>query len=151
MSDMNLKVTPAELEAKAADFKSVMTQTKSLTDDMMNDVTGLSSSWTGDASASYINKFRKLQTDMDTMGRMINEHVNNLTELAKEYTTTEKKNAAATESLAANIISQERSAISDSYQRWHFEIEEVIMIEFKKYLPIGSVVLLKNEIGRAHV
>ena len=100
MSDMNLKVTPAELEAKAADFKSVMTQTKSLTDDMMNDVTGLSSSWTGDASASYINKFRKLQ-----MGRMINEHVNNLTELAKEYTTTEKKNAAATESLAANIIS----------------------------------------------
>ena len=37
MSDMNLKVTPAELEAKAADFKSVMTQTKSLTDDMMND------------------------------------------------------------------------------------------------------------------
>ena len=100
MSDMNLKVTPAELEAKAADFKSVMTQTKSL-----NDVTGLSSSWTGDASASYINKFRKLQTDMDTMGRMINEHVNNLTELAKEYTTTEKKNAAATESLAANIIS----------------------------------------------
>ena len=26
MSDMNLKVTPAELEAKAADFKSVMTQ-----------------------------------------------------------------------------------------------------------------------------
>ena len=65
MSDMNLKVTPAELEAKAADFKSVMTQTKSLTDDMMNDVTGLSSSWTGDASASYINKFRKLQTDMD--------------------------------------------------------------------------------------
>lgn len=59
MSDMNLKVTPAELEAKAADFKSVMTQTKSLTDDMMNDVTGLSSSWTGDASASYINKFGK--------------------------------------------------------------------------------------------
>ena len=53
MSDMNLKVTPAELEAKAADFKSVMTQTKSLTDDMMNDVTGLSSSWTGDASASF--------------------------------------------------------------------------------------------------
>ena len=71
MSDMNLKVTPAELEAKAADFKSVMTQTKSLTDDMMNDVTGLSSSWTGDASASYINKFRKLQTDMDTMGGLV--------------------------------------------------------------------------------
>ena len=35
MSDMNLKVTPAELEAKAADFKSVMTQTKSLTDDIV--------------------------------------------------------------------------------------------------------------------
>ena len=98
----------------------------------------------GYKAVSYTHLDVYKRQDMDTMGRMINEHVNNLTELAKEYTTTEKKNAAATESLAANIISQERSAISDSYQRWHFEIEEVIMIEFKKYLPIGSVVLLKN-------
>ena len=72
--DINLKVSPAELEAKATDFKGVMSQIKTLTDDMMADVTGLSSTWTGDASAAYISKFKKLQTDMDTMGRMINEH-----------------------------------------------------------------------------
>ena len=76
--DINLKVSPAELEAKATDFKGVMSQIKTLTDDMMADVTGLSSTWTGDASAAYISKFKKLQTDMDTMGRMINEHVTNL-------------------------------------------------------------------------
>lgn len=105
MADINLKVTPAELESKASDFRAVMSQTKSLTDDMMKDVTGLSSAWTGDASSSYINKFKKLQTDMDTMGRMINEHVTNLTNLAKEYSTTEKTNAAATDSLSGNIIS----------------------------------------------
>lgn len=104
MSDGILKVTPAELEAKAADFKGVMSQTKSLTDDMMNDVLGLSSVWTGEASTAYINKFRKLQTDMDTMSRMINEHVNNLTDLAKGYTDTEAKNASETEALESNAI-----------------------------------------------
>ena len=52
--DINLKVSPAELEAKATDFKGVMSQIKTLTDDMMADVTGLSSTWTGDASAAYI-------------------------------------------------------------------------------------------------
>ena len=44
--DINLKVSPAELEAKATDFKGVMSQIKTLTDDMMADVTGLSSTWT---------------------------------------------------------------------------------------------------------
>ena len=33
--DINLKVSPAELEAKATDFKGVMSQIKTLTDDMM--------------------------------------------------------------------------------------------------------------------
>lgn len=105
MSDFNLKVTPTELEAKASEFKLVMSQTKQLTDEMMKDVTGLSSAWTGDASAAYINKFKKLQTDMDTMGRMINEHITNLTDLAKDYDNIEKANAAVTDMLSGGIIS----------------------------------------------
>lgn len=105
--DINLKVSPAELEAKATDFKGVMSQIKTLTDDMMADVTGLSSTWTGDASAAYISKFKKLQTDMDTMGRMINEHVTNLTNMAKDYTSTESSNASATDVLSGNVISQQ--------------------------------------------
>ena len=103
--DINLKVSPAELEAKATDFKGVMSQIKTLTDDMMADITGLSSTWTGDASAAYISKFKKLQTDMDTMGRMINEHVTNLTNTAKDYTSTESSNASATDVLSGNVIS----------------------------------------------
>ena len=103
--DINLKVSPAELEAKATDFKGVMSQIKTLTDDMMADVTGLSSTWTGDASAAYSSKFKKLQTDMDTMGRMINEHVTNLTNMAKDYTSTESSNASATDVLSGNVIS----------------------------------------------
>ncbi len=105
MSEFNLKVTPTELEAKAGEFKAVMSQTKQLTDEMMKDVTGLSSAWTGDASVAYINKFKKLQTDMDTIGRMINEHITNLTNLAKDYASTEKTNAAVTDMLSGGIIS----------------------------------------------
>ena len=89
--DINLKVSPAELEAKATDFKGVMSQIKTLTDDMMADVTGLSSTWTGDASAAYISKFKKLQTD--------------ITNMAKDYTSTESSNASATDVLSGNVIS----------------------------------------------
>lgn len=104
-SEMNLKVTPAELESKATDFQGVMSQIKSLTNDMMGDVTGLSTAWTGEASTAYINKFKKLQTDMDTMGRMIHEHVTNLTNMAKDYISTESANAAVTDVLSGSIIS----------------------------------------------
>ena len=54
---------------------------------------------------AYISKFKKLQTDMDTMGRMINEHVTNLTNMAKDYTSTESSNASATDVLSGNVIS----------------------------------------------
>lgn len=59
----------------------------------------------GISSAAYISKFKKLQTDMDTMGRMINEHVTNLTNMAKDYTSTESSNASATDVLSGNVIS----------------------------------------------
>jgi len=42
---------------------------------------------------------------MDTMGRMINEHVTNLTNMAKDYTSTESSNASATDVLSGNVIS----------------------------------------------
>jgi len=102
--EITLKVSPAELEAKAGDFKAVMSQIKTLTDDMMTDVTGLTTFWTGEASDAYISKFKQLQTDMDTMGRMINEHVTNLTNMSKDYTSTESSNAAQTNELQGNII-----------------------------------------------
>ena len=105
MSDMILKVTPEELDSKATEFKNVMQQTKTLTDDMMSAVTGLAAVREGEASQAYINKFKQLQTDMDTMGRMIDEHVTNLQNSAKEYTSMESANASEVETLAGNIIS----------------------------------------------
>lgn len=102
--EITLKVSPAELEAKAGDFNNVMSQIKTLTDDMMTDVTGLSATWTGEASDAYISKFKQLQTDMDTMGRMIKEHITNLTNMSADYTSTESSNAAQPNELQGNII-----------------------------------------------
>lgn len=63
--DINLKVSPAELEAKATDFKGVMSQIKTLTDDMMADVTGLSSTWTGDETwEDFIKRMREFYKEI---------------------------------------------------------------------------------------
>ncbi|MFR0969196.1 MAG: WXG100 family type VII secretion target [Coprococcus sp.] len=78
MSDINIKVTPAELEARANEFRNVMNQTNTLTADMMKTIMGLSSVWTGSASEEYISQFKGLQKDMDKMGELINNHVTDL-------------------------------------------------------------------------
>ena len=105
MSDRNIKVTPAELEARANEFRNVMNQTNTLTADMMKTIMGLSSVWTGSSSEEYISQFKGLQKDMDKMGELINDHVTDLLETAKRYSAAEKSNISAIGGLPANALS----------------------------------------------
>ena len=45
----------------------------------------LSSAWEGEAATAYINKFKSLETDIQTLIRMINEHVSDLNQMAEAY------------------------------------------------------------------
>ena len=100
-----LKVTPEELQATAGEFGSKGNTIKGLTDQMMTIVKNLSSSWQGEASATYLRKFQGLQTDIDKINRMIQEHVQDLNAMADQYKQAENKNMEAGQGLTDSVIS----------------------------------------------
>lgn len=81
-----LLVSPEKLKTTASDFSAQATQVKSLHDEMINKVNALSSVWTGSAGDSYRNKFAALKKAMETIYRMIQEHVKDLNDMADQYT-----------------------------------------------------------------
>ena len=99
-----LLVTPSELINKAGSFQSKAAEVKSLHDEMINKVNSLSSSWTGEASESYRNKFNMLQTSMDKINRMIMEHSRDLQEMAEQYQAAESQAQNAASELPASTL-----------------------------------------------
>lgn len=85
--DGTLLVTPGELKNTASTFQGKAGEVKSLHDDMIAKVNALSGSWTGEASEAYKSKFTSLKASMDTVNRMIMEHVNDLNTMAEQYET----------------------------------------------------------------
>lgn len=99
-----LKVTPEQLISTASDFQSKGSTVSNLTTEMMDLVTGLNGVWEGDAATAYITKFQGLQDDIQKMINMVNEHVNDLNEMARAYQDTERANADAANSLSSDVI-----------------------------------------------
>lgn len=100
-----LKVTTEDLRSTAGEFGNKGNTIKAQTDEMMQMVKGLNSAWQGEASGAYLAKFQGLQTDIDKINRMIQEHVQDLNEMAQQYDTAENANTDHTQSLQANAIS----------------------------------------------
>ena len=63
----------------------------SLTAEMMNIVNGLKSIWQGSAATEYAGKFNSLQDDIEKINRIIDEHVNDLNQMAIEYEKAEER------------------------------------------------------------
>ncbi|MBO6142550.1 MAG: WXG100 family type VII secretion target [Lachnospira sp.] len=99
-----LKVTPEQLRATSSDFQSKGQQVSSLTTEMMDLVTSLSSAWEGDASNAYINKFKELSDDIQRMIAMITEHTNDLNDMAASYDEAERRNVEAAQTLSGDVI-----------------------------------------------
>ncbi len=100
-----IKVTPDTLGNTASDFGTKATSLQSVTNEMMNLINGLASTWGGEASQAYLTKFRGLESDMSRMYRMVNEHATDLQNMAAAYAKAEAANASATQGLQNNIIS----------------------------------------------
>ncbi len=100
-----LKVTPEKLIATASEFSTSGNTVNSLTQQMMSIVQGLSSAWQGEASSAYIAKFNQLQGDIDQMNRMIQEHVTDLNDMARNYQDAETAGQDIAAGLAADVIS----------------------------------------------
>lgn len=100
-----LKVTPERLLSGSEEFASLATVMSNLTGEMMTLVRNLKTVWQGDASEAFGNKFASLQTDMDKLYRMVEEHAQDLSEMARNYQEAENMNRESGSSLNSGIIS----------------------------------------------
>ena len=99
-----LRVTPAELISVSNDFSAKGNTVSNLTSEMTNLVVGLSNVWEGEAASAYVAKFRGLDDDIQLMIRMIQEHVNDLQEMANTYQQAESANLSDIEGLSSDVI-----------------------------------------------
>lgn len=75
-----------------------------LTSQMTQMVEGLASTWEGEAATAYITKFRQLDDDIQKMIRMIQEHSNDLNDMARVYRDAETANTDEIAGLAGDVI-----------------------------------------------
>ena len=99
-----IKVTPETLQGTAGEFQTINGQVKNTTGEIVSKINGLKSVWEGAASDAFIAKVSGLQQDMDRIYNMINEHVTDLNDMARNYLDAEKANESAGSGLQSNIF-----------------------------------------------
>lgn len=101
----NLLVTPEKLISTSQEFANCGSQVNTITQQMIQIVQSMGTTWVGEANTAYTSKFNSLQDDMTKIYRMITEHVNDLQEMARNYQAAETANVETAGGLAADIIS----------------------------------------------
>lgn len=100
-----LKVTPEKLIAASAEFGTTGRTIRSLTQEMGDIVNSLKSVWMGEAATGYGTKFAQLSDDIEKINRMIQEHVADLNEMAREYQAAEDASTEQSAGLNTDIVS----------------------------------------------
>ncbi|MCR4740044.1 MAG: WXG100 family type VII secretion target [Lachnospiraceae bacterium] len=100
-----LKVTPEKLLQASGEFSQTGKTISSLTAEMISIVNSLKSVWQGEAANSYNARFNSLQDDIEKINRIIQEHVNDLNEMAREYQNAENAGIEAGSVLASEAVS----------------------------------------------
>lgn len=104
MADYVIKVDYADLNTAATAFSSNATKVRNLTNKMLATIKEAGGTWTGEASQAYLGQFAKLDDDMKKMYDMIQEHVSDLKEMAKNYKKAEDDNKSLSSKLSDNVI-----------------------------------------------
>ena len=99
-----INVSTEQLRSTASEFSTLGQQVASLTSEMTNTDTGLSSAWEGEAAQAYINKFKGLDDDIQKMNRMIQEHVTDLNDMAQAYDEANSANVDLIGNLSSDVI-----------------------------------------------
>lgn len=100
-----IRVSPEKLIATSQEFSTHGSTIASITSEMLSIVASLSSVWEGDAGTTYMTKFNSLEVDIMALNRMIQEHVNDLQQMANLYNAAEQSNTDDAASLLSGIIS----------------------------------------------
>ena len=99
-----LRVTPEKLLQTSGEFATLGNQMKNLTGQMLSQVRKLNGVWQGEAATAYGNRFDSLSPDMEKLYRMVQEHVQDLQERARQYQSAERGNTDQGSGLSVNII-----------------------------------------------
>lgn len=100
----NLRVSDvADLRAEATNFDEHATETKKVTDQMLELVESTSAVWEGEARNKYNTQFQGLSNDMEKIYNMCKEYSTDLIEIAKNYETAENDNIATAGRLKADV------------------------------------------------
>lgn len=100
-----LKVTPEKLIEASTEFSSTGKTIRALTQEMNEIVSSLKSIWMGEAASGYGGKFAQLSDDIEKINRMIQEHVTDLNEMAREYQAAEDANTEQSAGLVTEVVS----------------------------------------------
>lgn len=98
-----LKVTPEKLNQAATEFSNSGKNINALTSEMMSIVERLKSIWQGSAASEYSGRFAGLRDDIDRINRIIEEHVNDLNQMALEYQNAEDSSVEESAKLLSDI------------------------------------------------
>lgn len=99
-----LKVTPEKLNQAASEFSNSGKNINAMTAEMMAIVDSLKSIWQGNAANEYAGRFAGLRDDIEKINRIIEEHVNDLNQMALEYQNAEDTSAEESAKLVSDIV-----------------------------------------------
>lgn len=99
-----LKVNSEQLAQTAAEFGNKAGIVGNLTTEMTNIVTSLASVWEGEASDSYVTKFKGLDNDIQMLVKMVQEHSADLEEMARVYEQAENQNVEEFSTLSSDVL-----------------------------------------------
>lgn len=100
-----LKVDTSKLASTASSFQSTGNTIRNMTNSMTDTVKSLTGQvWSGDAATKYVAQFNGLQDDINRILNMVNEHVEDLQEMARAYESAESANTSTAGALSADVI-----------------------------------------------
>lgn len=100
-----LKVTPEKLQQTAASFAAKASQVNNLASQMASIASSLTGTvWTGTAQTAYTGKLNSLQADVQRINKMVQEHSDDLIQMAATYQSAESSSESLASSLSTNVI-----------------------------------------------
>ena len=102
--DIELKVDPEVLIAKAGELSTEKTAIMGFVDSIKEDMNSLTAVWKSEASDTYQARFKQIYDDIDNILAIATEHINDLNEAAEIYKTAENTAKRTGEGLPTGIL-----------------------------------------------
>ena len=102
---ITLKVRTSEFESAARQFDASRDKCVQMVRKMMNTCTGLKGSWKGEAANNYYRKLQQLQSELEGMKRIIDEHSKDLRKMKIVFERAENDVAVKAASVSTDVLS----------------------------------------------